>query len=373
MGKINVVYIISYIDKAMAFEWIAERLDSDKFELSFILLNSTPSYLATFLKEKDIRVEELLYTGKKDVLKSVSKVYKLLKAWKTDIIHCHLIDANFVGLIAGKLAGVSKRIFTRHNSTYHKHYLKKGVWFDKLSIRLATDIVAISKNVEYILGELDNAPKEKIHLIYHGFDFDLFNNVKKESVASLKESINPNKQYPIIGIVARYMHWKGIHYIIPAFKKLLKTYPDALLVLAGSGSGDYAAEIKELLKELPTKNYKETGFIDDLFSLYQLFDVFVHTPIDERLEAFGQIYIEAFVSKTPSIFTKSGIATEIAIHEENALIVDFKNEEQITSSMIRLIENQDLRQKLVNNGANSIDDRFQLDTMINSFTKLYIE
>jgi len=192
-------------------------------------------------------------------------------------------------------------------------------------------------------------------------------------MGSLKERINPNKQFPIIGIVARYMHWKGIHYIIPAFKELLKTYPDALLVLAGSGSGDYAAEIKELLKELPTKNYKETGFIDDLFSLYQLFDVFVHTPIDERLEAFGQIYIEAFVSKTPSIFTKSGIATEIAIHEENALIVDFKNAEQITSSMIRLIENQDLRQKLVNNGANSIDDRFQLDTMINSFTKLYIE
>ena len=128
-----------------------------------------------------------------------------------------------------------------------------------------------------------------------------------------------------------------------------------------------------MVKTLPEGSYIETGFIDDLFSLYQLFDVFVHVPIDEQLEAFGQIYIEAFVSKTPSIYTSSGIAREIAVHEENALIVDFKNSEQITESIIRLVENRDIREKITENGIKSIDERFQLDTMINSFTKLYTE
>ena len=59
MQKVKVVYIISYIDKAIGFEWVADNLNRDKFELSFILLNDTPSYLAKYLNKIGTPVYEL--------------------------------------------------------------------------------------------------------------------------------------------------------------------------------------------------------------------------------------------------------------------------------------------------------------------------
>jgi glycosyltransferase involved in cell wall biosynthesis len=185
----------------------------------------------------------------------------------------------------------------------------------------------------------------------------------------MKQKYLPESAYPVIGVISRYTEWKGIQYIIPAFKKLLQIYPDAHLVLANA-KGNYGNQIKKLLREIPKKNYTEIVFEDDLFTLYRLFDVFVHTPINKNIEAFGQTYVEALASGIPSVFTLSGVSKEFIVNRQNALVVDFKNSDEIYHSVLELLKNEPLRNTLAKNGQKSIEP-FALNIFIRKLDELY--
>ena len=370
----QVTFIISQIDKAIGFEWIAENLDRSRFDLSFILLNEKPSYLAKFLREKGVRVDELFFSGRKqDLPFLLLKVLNLLRRRKPDVIHTHMYIADLVGQFAGRLLGVKRRVYTRHSSNESRKYHKKQR-IDKIINSLSTHVVAISENVKNILNNEEGVPGERIRLIHHGFDLERFENIPPSEAVELAAKYNPNNRKPVIGVVARYSHWKGIQYAVAAFKKLLQDYPNALLLLANAKRGDYKDELDRLLKaELPEDSYFEIEFEHNLFALYQLFDVYVHLPIDPQLEAFGQTYVEALAAGIPSVFTLSGVAREFIRSGENALAVDFENSEQVYEAILKLLSDEDLRRKLAANGKRDVREMFSLETMIDKMEKLYSE
>jgi glycosyltransferase involved in cell wall biosynthesis len=366
----KITYIISNVNKALAFEWIATQLNKEKFALSFILLNKERTELETFLRSKEIPVTHVPYRGKKDLMKSVLRVASLLKKNKPDIVHTHLFDASLIGLLAAKLSGISSRIHTRHHSSYHHVYFPHMVKYDRLVNFLSTDIIAISNTVKKILVNDEKVNPKKVHLVYHGFELSDFENVSEEAIHALRKKINPGNLHPVIGVISRYTEWKGIQYIIPAFVKLLRSYPEALLVLTNT-DGDYKREIKELLKTMPAKNYIEIPFENNIFALYRTFDIFVHTPIDDASEAFGQIYVEALASGIASVFTLSGIANELIVDRQNALVVPYKNPEAIHAALKELLEDKSLAKMLITHGIKDVKEEFQLAKMILSLESIY--
>ena len=370
--KKNITYIISNINKSLAFEWISDYLNRDLYDISFVILNSQFSDLENFLIENKIKVFRISYFGKKDIIKSIYRVYRFLKHNQTEVVHTHLFDANIIGLTAAFLARVPKRIHTRHHSDYHHIYYPKAVKYDKYINCLSTDIVAISLVVKKILINIELVPAKKVHLIYHGFKLEDFNNNREKAVELLKLKYNPRNQNPVIGVISRQTEWKGIQFIIPAFRKFLEKYPESLLIMANA-SGDYKNEIHQLLKTIPAKNFIEIEFESDIFSLYRLFDIFTHVPISESSEAFGQTYVESLASGIPSVFTLSGIANEFIINKRNALVVQFNNSDSIYETWLRMATDKELCEKLVENGKNDVIEKFQLKHMINKLEKLYNE
>ncbi len=151
MQRIKVTYILSNIDKSVAFEWIANHLNTNRFKLSFILLHSEEPYLHRWLQEKKIDSIYIHHSGKESYPRSFFKVWNILKKTRPDVVHSHLIDANLIGLTAANLIGIKKRIYTRHHSTFHHEFFPKAVKWDKIANNLATDIVAISENVKNVL------------------------------------------------------------------------------------------------------------------------------------------------------------------------------------------------------------------------------
>lgn len=373
MKKIyKVIYIISHIDKAIGFEWIAEELDNSRFDLSFVLLNNSPSYLANHLRGKGITVHELRLSGRNDMPFILIKLINLLRKEKPDVIHTHMYMADIIGQLAGKILGIRKRVYTRHSSNENRKYHKKQK-IDLFVNSLTTDILAISNNVKEILIREENVPEGKIRLIHHGFDLERFTNVPQEEIETLAKKYNPQNKKPVIGIVARYSHWKGIQHTIGAFEKILKDFPNALLLLANAKKGDYKEELEKLLSGLPTGSYYEIEFEYNLFALYQLFDIYVHVPVDPELEAFGQTYVEALAAGIPSVFTLSGVAREFICHEQNALVVDFENPDQIYDAILRLLADRKLREKLSENGKQDVKKLFSLREMIDNLENLYSE
>ncbi|MBC7391201.1 MAG: glycosyltransferase family 4 protein [Opitutaceae bacterium] len=366
----NICYVISGIDKAFAFEWISELLDKNKYQLFFVLLHSSGGGLEDYLITNNIPFKRIQYKTKKDLLIATYKTYQYLKLNKIEIVHCHLLDAGLAGILAAKMAGINNRIYSRHYSTYHHTYFPKGIWYDKIINRCSSKILAVSEVVKNVLIEREKVNPNKIQILHHGFPLKKFDEIPAEQITKLKAKHGFSNNWPIIGVISRYIEWKGIQYIIPAFENFLAEYPNAHLVLANA-KGPYEKEVKTLLETLPKDSFTEIPFENDLFTLFKSFDIFVHTPIDSHSEAFGQVYIESMAAGIPSIFTMSGIALEIVEENVNALVVPPQNSNAILIKMIEIAGNAEMRLSLGIHGKNSVKDPFSINNMIKHLEELY--
>ncbi len=369
MARKHIVYIVSHIHKSLAFEWITLGLKFD-YRLSFILLNPSSSALEDFLIRNKVEVKHIHYRDKRDFISAFFKTFFFFLFKRPDVVHAHLFDAQLIGLTSARLALIKRRIYTRHNSNYHHVYYPRGVRFDVWSNRMATDIISISQATDFTLLQLESAPTSKVVRIPHGFDLEIFNAISLERTQQVKEQWKIGNQHPVIGVIARHIEWKGIQYIISAFRKFQHQYPNACLVLANA-TGPYHDTVVELLKAIPEESVIQIPFEEDVAALYSNFDFFVHVPIDPLCEAFGQTYVEALAAGIPSIFTLSGIAAEFIVHERNSLVVEFKNDKAIYQAMKRLWEDKELRNHLIKNGRQDVISQFGIASMLTSLKRLY--
>lgn len=369
-GRVKVVYFISDIEKALSFEWIATKLNKSRFELQFVLIGKEGTPMEHFLREQNIKVYVIPWRSSLSSLSALRQAIKIISSVNPHVVHAHLLKANLIGLLTAFWHRVPMRIYTRHHSVIHHYYHKKGVLYDRLTNYLATNIIALCAKSREILIDWEGVKKSKVLLIPHGFDIESFSHVKGSRIQLLKAKYSLEKRAPLVGVISRFTEWKGIQYIIPAYREFLKHYPDACLVLANA-YGDYTSEIDALLQEqLPRGSFLKIQFEDDVQALYQLFDLFIHVPIDPYVESFGQTYIEALAAGVPSIFTLSGIACDFIQNEQNALIVDYRSSDELTKAMKKLYANQSLKQKLIKGGQASVRN-YDLTKMIDSLEDLY--
>lgn len=369
--KKKLCIIVSNVNKALAFEWVVNNLDNNQFDLYILLLNRGNSELEKFLSINHIWFQRIVLIGKKDYPRCLLTISRALKQLKPDIIHTHLRDADLLGQLAAFILRVPRRIYTRHSSTFNHIYHKNSVIADRLVNYLATDIVAISEVTKNTLVNMENVPSRKISLIHHGFDIESFQRVDAARVNDLRKKYYLDDRKIIVGVISRYTEWKGYQYMIPAFAKLAADFNDMHFIFANA-NGDYSAQVKQLLNIcLPVQTYTEIAFESDLQALYQLLNVYVHAPVDDTIEAFGQTYVEALAAGIPSVFTRSGVANEFIVHEQNALVVPHKNSDEIYKAVSRLLTDENLRDKLVTNGRRSVR-RFDLDASIDKLTALYL-
>jgi len=370
MERVKVVYVISRIDYALGFDWVDKYLNKNKFDLQFIFINPTVPRMHNDLLNRGTNSYYIPFNSKRDYIKVAYNLFKLFLKIKPDVLHVHLIDACLTTMPVAYLMRIKKRIYTRHHSTYHFDYFPHAVKYDKLINFLATNIIAISKNVENVLINKEHVDASKVVIVHHGFELGNFLNVSQDSILALKSKYNPKDKSPVIGVISRFTEWKGVQYIIPAFKKILNDYPDAYIILANA-QGDMETELYQQLSQFNNSQFCTIKFEKDLYSLYQLFDVFVHVPIDEHSEAFGQTYVEALAAGVPCVFTLSGIASEFVKDRENAVVVDYKNVDAIYEGVKLILKDVDLKNKLIANGRNDVMKQFDVVKMINSLEVLY--
>lgn len=371
MKRTKVIYVISRIDKAIAFEWIAMQIDRSRFDVRFVLLNEGSSHFEQFCIENKIPCKTLRLKGKKSYPRLMVQLFFLFLFQRPKVVHAHLIDATLTSMTAAWLACIPHRVYTRHHSTYHFESFPKAVRWDRWANRLSNHIVAISENVKKVLLDREHVRPRKVRIIHHGFDLDAFAKPNSEAVSRLQQQYNPENQHPVIGVIARFIELKGIQFIIPAFKKMLNTFPQARLLLFNA-NGDYRPTLMGQLNELPEGSWQVIAFENDIFSVYSLFDGFVHAPVNAEAEAFGQTYIEALVAGVPSVFTLSGVASEFIVDRHNALVVPFCDSEALLRAMIEMQNNKALAASMVENGKHDVQ-RFALKQMIEKLEQLYGE
>jgi glycosyltransferase involved in cell wall biosynthesis len=370
--KKKITLILSFHEKAVQYEWLVDSIDKTRFELSFVFLNPADTFIEKFMRSKDILTYRVTYRSKKDIPEALFKVWQILRKIKPDAVHCNLFDANIIGLTAAKLAGIKKRIYTRHHSSFHHKYFPAAVKWDKYCNFLATRVVAISRNVYNVLTQRENLSPRKIILIHHGFKLNELAVVEKDRIDIVKSKYNYKNEYPVIGVVSRYIPWKGIQYIIEGFKKFIDVVPSAKLVLANA-SGYFSNEIKAALKELPADSFREIVFENDSPALYKTFDYLVHVPIDAEFEAFGQVYIEAMAAGVPSVVTLSGVAPEFIENKKNAMVVNYCNGDEIYEALLFYHHHPEIKQNIIDNATKDVFKNFEFHLFLKKLENLYSE
>lgn len=236
---------------------------------------------------------------------------------------------------------------------------------------LSSKIIVTCQNVKNLTLYEDKANPEKVVTIPYGFELKAFTDVSQDNVQSLRDKHNIPQVAPVIGAMSRFAQWKGVHYIVPAFGKLLEDYPSAFLVLANA-RGSYGEVIRQQLQSIPSHRYVEIPFEDDLFALYKLFDIFVHVPITPTQEAFGQVYVESLAAGIPSVFTLSGVVDDFIVHKKYAYLVDYENSEQIYIGIKTILDNPSLKESLIKNGYKEVEKKFNIESVVSSLEMLYL-
>ncbi|MFM2190973.1 MAG: hypothetical protein RL491_1359 [Bacteroidota bacterium] len=370
--RAKVLVIVYNLDRALEHEWYAQLMDRSKYDIHFALIRKGDGFLARFLEKEGIPVHRFAYAGKKDMPFLSWNIYKLIKREQFKIVHAHLFEASIAGMVGAWMARTPIRIVTRHHSDFHHVNSRLAVILDRLVNKLATHIVAVSKNVQRILVDWEAVESEKITLIPHGIRLDSFgrNAVSAERIDAIRSKLKIPLGFKVVGVVSRFIDWKGVQYIIPAFKMLLKAKPDTILVLANA-IGPYKEHILLLLKELPESSYHLVDFEQDMPALYLNFDCFIHVPIAATSEAFGQTYIEALASGIPSVVTISGVALEYAQNGVNCLVVPYKDFEAINNAVCSIFDNDIDVDRMVEQGIEVAERGYDYRKKYASLDKLY--
>ncbi len=305
---------------------------------------------------------------KRGWLSSTLKLFLLLRKLKPDCIHSNLFDDALPTVIAGKLAGVKRRIVVKADTGFHWHYAPKAVFLDKLINRLATDLVAISEESKDFIIHKEKAKLEKICMIHHGIPIQQrLNKINQANVEDFRNEFNLNDKL-VIGVVARLILWKGHKYIVDAASEFIKENPSAVFLFIGLG--DQTEAIKEQIKNLNLeKHIILTGWVhpDKLPSLFSTFDIFLHAA---SMEPFGFVIIEAMAHSLALLTTATGAAKDAIIHLENGYLMDEQSSTKINEGLNWILKNN--TDKKLNRAAfKTAQEKFDFLIMYNNYVKLY--
>ena len=195
-----------------------------------------------------------------------------------------------------------------------------------------------------------NAP-----IIVNGVDLKRFSGQVNGREIELKQrlGINHNPVYLNIGGIEPR---KNSCKLLEAFIELLKTYPQAQLIIAGGETlfdyEPYRLKFFKLVQEHQLKIGESLilpGVIvdQDLPVLYRCADAFVFPSVKE---GWGLVLLEAIASGLPVITSNIPPFTEF-LDQQSALLVNPNSSKNITNAMVNILDKKQT-QKLIKNSAN---------------------
>ena len=228
--------------------------------------------------------------------------------------------------------------FLRNPELYHpleRIYQKISHFF---SIRRAEKIIAISENTKKDILYYFPQAKDKIKVIYNGYDAHSFKVRKEEEKEEIRKKYNLPEKY--ILYIGRLETKKNIQNLIKAYQ-LIKNKNIPLIL--GGRPGNYGyEEIKKLSRN--KKNIIFLGYIpqEDYQLLLAAAFLFI---FPSKFEGFGIPLIEAMASGLPVICSKIPVFREIT--ENNVFFFNPDDIEDISKAIDRVIEDKELRKDLI--------------------------
>lgn len=242
-----------------------------------------------------------------------------------DVIHAHDWLTYAAGIAAKRLTGKPLVIHV-HATEYDRtgENVNTQVYaLEKMGMEAADRVITVSNLTRNTVINKYGISPEKVVTVHNAVDF------------SNKGEIEVHRGVPdkVVTFLGRITFQKGPEYFIEAANKVLKRYPSARFVMAGSGDL-MNRSIRRVAKLGIADRFHFTGFLRgaDVSRMFALSDVYVMPSVSEP---FGISPLEAMKTGVPTIISKQSGVAEVLKH---SIKVDFWDIDALADAMYALLK-----------------------------------
>ena len=275
--------------------------------------------------------------------------YNLLAAWKLkvitdrhqiDLIHMHCSPSHTLAIFSNLLGNKAKMVLSRRVDFPIKDNLFS---IKKYNFSQIENILCVSNKINNIISPVIKN-QAKIKTVYSGIDLNKFSTTKGQI---LRKQYGIDKENILIGNIASIANHKDYFTFIDTAEMLLKGGLKAKFLIIGDDGGE-EQQIRTCVKEKHLENdIIFTGFRADINKIFPELDIFLFTSKEEGL---GTSVLDAMASGVPIVATQAGGIPEMVTNEQNGLLCSIKNPEALAGAIIRVVQNDELRESIVKNG-----------------------
>ncbi len=366
----KIVYLINGLGSGgaeMMLYRLLERLDWNKYQPVVIALLKFGGPLQEKITALGIDVHVVGVKSKLD-LRSLARLYRLLKSLSPDILQTQLFAADIMGRTFGRLLKVPV-IVTSIRNTYYGGFGRNLLI--RLTERFADKTTFVSRTALERFVKLGIVSEEKAILIYNGLDPDRFCNglTDKEKTVRRRE-LGFSEDVPLILAVGSLTRQKGYSDLLRALLILNQQQVAFKLAVAGSGplKNELAAEVRELGLE---ENVSFLGRSDQIAELMASAELLVLASLWEGLPG---VVLEAMASELPVVATAVGGTPELVVEGQTGYLVPPGDSEGLAAKLRKVLSlSKPEREKLGSTGRKRVEEYFTLSKMVSAYEKLYTD
>ena len=306
--------------------------------------------------------------------RSVMEVRKLIGRYKPDVIYCHSSKAGAIGRMAN--VGMRNRSGKKNACVYNAHgwaFNMKGadqkvissyVMIERALASITDCIVCISEFEKNTALAHGICTPSKLEVIYNGIDL----NEVKQITSIPRSELGIPKDAFVVGMVGRLAMQKAPDVFVKAASEIKKRIPEAFFMIVGDGLN--RIEVEKMIKDRGLKEcFLITGWVSDPLDYIGNFDV---AMLLSRWEGFGLVLPEYMLTCKPIVAARVDAIPEIIIDERNGLLVDCEDYNGTARAVVRLHDDDELRERLVKNGLEIVEQRFDVERTAKAHRDLFM-
>lgn len=172
----------------------------------------------------------------------------------------------------------------------------------------------------------------------------------------------PADAFVVVGM-GRFVKRKGFDTLIRAVSRMDGAY---LWLL---GEGPERESLQALVTELGMEDrMRFPGWQSNAYSYLAAADVFTVTSLHEPL---GNVCFEGWGAGKPTVSSRAEGPSWVMTDEQDALMVDCGDPDQLAAALTRLRGDENLRNRLIDGGRKTLEERFSEEAISQSYLRLF--
>ncbi len=307
-------------------------------------------------------------------LQALNELKKILRDFQPDVVHTHSAKGGMLGRMAAWSLKTPAVLHTVHGAPFHPYQSAPARWLfqqcERYAARRCHRLISVADAMTDLMVEANIAPREKFITIYSGMEVDPFLQ-SQEHRAQVRAELGFRDDDIVIGKIARLFHLKGHEYVLQAAPQVVKANPQVKFLFVGDGllRGELEREVERLGLQ---GHVKFAGLVHParIPEMLSAMDLLVHASLREGL---ARALPQALLSGKPAISFDVNGAREVVKTEKTGFLVPPKDWQALADAMIRLSQDEQLRQQLGAQGRENCRIRFDHHYMTARIREQYEE